>query len=239
MSFQTSVIVFLRIVGILGMQFSGSEFLGYEVAVRQLDEPTCWSQRLAKCRLDCIDIHTSDASLRHRCQHDCEFSKPLEMRLRKDFCHNKANHQFHTAASVNARRLAHQKCGLLAELGKTGPLVYPDWLLNYKACTRKNITFTGSAPTTRTGKPSCWRLPHNTHLARVERQMCYKECFNAIPVLARVYHIECKDALLTNVPKNLTREEYHSFSRGNAICWEDTAERIVNEMNAGTFRCRK
>lgn len=160
------------------------------------------------------------------CQKRCELVYvPLEIRVYKNFCQNRARKKFYMKADQKARNALIRACGLNSEhVYKSGELNYPEWLLNYKACT-DNMTFMGESPATRHGKRGCGRMPANK-----ERQVCYRDCYNAVPIITRVYKMECEEEQRGSMPENASRHERNLYYwSGVDVCWETTAERIAKE----------
>lgn len=184
------------------------------------------------CQMQCRMTHNTaaTASKSRQCQQNCSFvHMPLDIRVDRAFCHGRVNNKFYQKADREARGHAHKKCGLMAELAyERGTMNYPHWLLNYKACI-ENMTFTGSSPAAREGKLSCGRMPRGSHAERVERNKCYRQCYNAIPAAARVYKMECEDDLRFSVPEEKSRHEQRLYLAGVDVCWVSASERIITE----------
>merc|ERR1712137_183146 len=170
---------------------------------------TYWDD-LAMCQMNCRMTHNTSAtaSASKVCQKNCEYVHiPLEIRLDKSLCHARVSHKFYKQEEKSSRTSGRDDCMLMAEFAyERGTMNYPQWLLNSMAC-RWNMTFTGSSPAARQGKPGCKHMPRGSAVEKAERANCFRMCYVATPVAARIYRLECEDDFRRSVPEDLSSFE--------------------------------
>jgi len=186
------------------------------------DSQDPWLMSYNVCTRTC---RTLKGSARGLCYQKCRFNiVPMEVIIENEDCNSKCWMENSASSQSSKRRTCSRGCWTKAQAADAGGHLQhmASWRTNYHLCLN-NVTFTGSSPSSRTGKAGCRWVKD-----RKERSYCYSDCHSAMPAKVRVYKLECEDSC-RKVPAGANARHYTGNCKN--YCRKMTEDRIVASLS--------